>query len=154
MIWHPLRGAIGGPELVHGVASAGEYRDHARRFLARVGVPPDRWLRPVLPRPAYVSGGCWLVKCDCGNAPSAHPGDGTDAWPEPIAVCLECGALHRPVFPADRALAEAALLERPDPASRNYFPHKDLAALVGEDRAQTVAYLRRENRARGVGGAQ
>jgi hypothetical protein len=139
-----LRDVIAKPEHQHGVGSEEAYLDHARRFLLRHGLRPAL-VREVAERPhAYVSGGAWVVKCGCGNAPSAHPG-GEPGWPRPIAVCLECGAVTRPIFPKDWAAAEEALLERPDPSTRHFFPHKDHAAWVGETKAQTVAYLRKEN---------
>lgn len=145
---HHLRHAIAKPPEQHGVGSEAAYLAHARAFLLRLGIPPGRMRAVPGPSRAYVSGGAWVVKCGCGNAPSAHPG-GAPGWPRPIAVCLECGAVHEAVvFPADWAAAEAVLLERPDPATRHYFPHRELAAWVGEDKAQTVAHLRRENAAR------
>lgn len=140
-----MRRVIGKPEQAHGVRSEAAYVDHARRFLLRHGIPPSRMREASERPPAYVSGGWWVCKCPCGNAPQAHPG-GEPGWPEPVAVCLECGLIFRPVFPKDWKQAEAALLERPDPGTRHYFPHKDAAAWVGEDKAQTVAYLRRENK--------
>lgn len=140
-----LRHVVAKPPHQHGVDSEAAYLDHARRFLLRHGLRPAL-VREVSERPpAYVSGGAWVVKCGCGNAPSAHPG-GEPGWPKPVAVCLECGAVYRPVFPKDWAVAEEILLERPDPATRHFFPHEDCAAWVGEDRAQTCAYLRAENK--------
>jgi hypothetical protein len=140
-----VRHVIGTPVQAHGVANEAAYLEHARRFLLRHGMPAALVKEVGLGLAAYVSGGWWVVKCPCGNAPAAHPGDGTDAWPRPIAICLECGSVYRPAFPRDWKAAEATLLERPDPATRHYFPGKDEAAWVGEDRGQTVAYLRREN---------
>lgn len=143
MSYH-LRHVIAKPIHQHGVDSEEAYLLYARRFLLRHGLRPSM-VREVTERPpAYVSGGCWVVKCGCGNAPSAHPG-GEPGWPRPIAVCLDCGAVYRPVFPKDGATAEELLLERPDPGSRHFFPHKDCAAWVGEGKAQTCAYLRAEN---------
>jgi hypothetical protein len=145
---YQLRRVIGTPVQHHRVDSEAAYVSYAKKFLLRLGVPPQM-VRESAERPhAYVSGGSWVVKCPCGNAPSAHPGDGTPAWPQPVAVCLECGAVYRPVFPADREEAEAALLARPDPATRHYFPHRSQAAWVGEAKGQTAAYLRSENTAR------
>lgn len=141
---------IGGPEVAHGVKSEADYLAFARGFLLRHGLRPGSMYESDTQPPAYVSGGWWVCKCPCGNAPSAHPGDGSEAWPRPVAVCFECGIVYRPVFPDDRAEAEAELLKRPV-SNRHYFPHKETAAWVGESRAQTVAYLRRENKARGLG---
>lgn len=146
MSYH-VRHCIGKPQQAHGVDSEAAYLLHAKRFLLRHGIPPSVMTEATERPPAYVSGGWWVVKCPCGNAPAAHPG-GEPGWPRPIAVCLECGAIYRPTFPKDHAEAEAALLERPDPATRHYFPHEDCAAWVGEGKGQTVAYLRKENRDR------
>ena len=56
-----------------------------------------------------VSGGKWVVRCVCGNAPSVHPDWRT-------ARCFECGAVYTDlVIPADRAGIEAALRPRPIP---------------------------------------
>jgi hypothetical protein len=153
MSGQPPRAAIATPEHWYGVHSEAECVAHAKGFLVRLGVPPAAVRESGRMPHAYVSGGAWLVRCACqeGAVVSAHPGDGTAAWPRPVAVCLACGAILRPVFPADRAAAEAALLERPDPANRHFFPHEDQAAWVGERRGQTVADLKRENRARGLG---
>lgn len=140
---------IGNPETAHAVESEAEYLQFARGFLLRMGMLPKAMYESDVRPPAYVSGGWWVCKCPCGNAPSAHPPDGTDAWPEPVAVCLECGIVYRPLFPEDWREAEAVLLERPV-ANRHYFPHAETAAWVGSP-AQSVASLQAENRARGVG---
>ena len=139
---HKLRTAIGDPTIVHGVASADDYRAHARSFLKALGVPPGEWLRPGGERPAYVSGGCWVVRCGCGNAPSA-----SHAWG--LAICLECGAEYVPVFPKDRARAEAVLLRRPL-EHRHYFPPGAARHLGLAHDGETAAGLHRENRAHGV----
>jgi len=140
---HKLRTAIGEPTIVHGVSSADEYRTYARAFLKAVGVPPNEWLRPMGERPAYVSGGCWVVRCGCGNAPSA-----SHAWS--LAVCLECGAEYTPLFPADRKRAEAVLLLRPV-QHRHYFPKAAAHHLGLAHDGETARGLHRENLANGVG---
>lgn len=141
---HKLRDRIGDPTIVHGVDSADAYRAHARAFLKALGVPPAEWLRPGGERPAYVSGGCWVVRCPCGNAPSA-----SHAWS--LAICLECGAAYTPVFPRDRARAEATLLRRPL-QHRHYFPQDAARHLGLHHDGETAVSLRRENRAHGVCG--
>lgn len=143
MASHKLQAAIGDPMIVHGVATADEYRAHARAFLKALGVPRERWLRPAGERPAYVSGGCWVVRCDCGNAPSA-----SFAWR--LAICLECGAAYTPTFPRDRARAEVVLLRRPV-EHRHYVPAAAARHLGLAHDGETAAGLLRENRARGLG---
>jgi len=144
MAGHRLRDAIGTPEIVHGVTSADDYRARARGFLKGLGVPPEEWLRDGGERPAYVSGGCWVVRCSCGNAPSASP-----EWR--LAVCLECGYEYTPVFPRDRERAESVLLERPL-QHRHYFPAAAARHLGLAHGGETAAGLRRENRAHGITG--
>lgn len=143
MASHRLRDAIGDPTIVHGVSSPDEYRAHARSFLKALGVPPHEWLRLGGERPAYVSGGSWVVRCDCGNAPSA-----SHVWS--LAICLECGYEFTPVFPKDRRRAEAALLRRPV-EHRHYFPQDAARHLELAHDGETAGHLLRENRTNGVG---
>jgi hypothetical protein len=139
---HRLRDAIGTPVELHQVASAEAYVQRAKEYLVAHGGLPvlaEATQRP----PAYVSHGAWVCQCVCGNGCSAHPDWG-------IAVCYECGALYRPVFPRQRAAGEAVLLRRPDHRTRNWFPHDDVARRHGLARGEPVAALERENAARGV----
>lgn len=144
---HKIRAAIGTAAEAHNLASAADYRELARVFVVRSGLGGlhERSERP----PAYVSAGRWVVDCPCGNGPAAHPG-GAEGWPDPVAVCLECGAVYRPVFPRDREAGEAALLAREHPHQRHWFPHASVAARRGLARAETVRGLLAENKARGV----
>lgn len=145
-----LRDRIGTPVQAHRVNSEAEYRTFAKQMLAALGGSADLREMPdrVVP---HVSDGRWVVDCACGNGASAHPGDGTEAWPAPIAVCCECGAVHRPIFPADRERAEAVLLARPSPFQRHWFPDAShLTARRGVGRPETVADLEAENRANGA----
>jgi hypothetical protein len=142
MTTHRIRNKIGGPAEAHNVNSPEEYRAHARIFLKGLGVPPAEWLRPGGERPAYVSGGWWVVRCDCGNAPSASPEWG-------LAICLECGYEFAPVFPKDRAEAEAALLARPID-HRHFFPANAAKHLGLAHDGETARGLHRENKAHGA----
>lgn len=144
---HKLHGKIGTPAEAHAVTSAAEYRALAARHLARAGLVGALHDDPA-PLPAFVSAGRWLVMCPCGNGPSAHPG-GAEGWPEPVAVCFECGAVYRPVFPPLRAAAEEVLLARPHFSHRHWFPDPASAGRRGL-RPERVEDLVRENRARGV----
>ena len=63
---------------------------------------------------AEINHGCWIVRCPCGNAPSAHP-----LWC--LACCFECGAVYRHVVvPEDWRATEQVLLCRPLMAQRNW----------------------------------
>ena len=61
---------------------------------------------------AYINGGRWLARCECGNVDYVTPDD-------PIFYCFICGnqaqsGRARPVvFPKNRKKIEAALLARP-----------------------------------------
>ena len=89
------------------------------------------------PREAYVDGGNWFVKCECGGCEFVDPKD-------LVTIC--CGCWHsgdghrfrRVVLPENRAAIEAALLRRPDPVTRGWNP------------GQTVEDLERENHEHGV----
>lgn len=138
---------IGTPEHAHGVATPADYRTFAlnvyRSLLPRhkrgEAALRERKERPV----AYVSDGRWVIDCECGNGPSAHP-----EWE--LAICCECGSLYRPRFPKDREAVERVLLARPHPTRRHFFPHKQLSKRVGMKRAETLRDLIRENAERGV----
>lgn len=142
MASHRLRTQIGGPEVAHGVTSPEQYREHARQFLARLGVPPAEWLRPAGTRPMYVSGGWSLVRCDCGNAPSASP-----EWK--LAICLECGAEYAVSLPRDWDQAERALLAR-DADHRHFFPKAAAKHLGLAHDGETATGLHRENAKHGA----
>lgn len=137
MYW--LNNAIGRPEQAHGVRTEEEYRQRAMEFLARHGRLPVLKERDGDQPPAYVSEGRWVCDCDCGNGPSASPEWG-------IAICFECGSIWRPIIPADHAEGEEALLQRPLPRYRHWFPDDVIARQRGRTRAETVNDLRRENR--------
>jgi len=128
-----LTRCIGGPQQAHGVRSEAEYRRTAKAFLLRHGVKPmlvERDDRPT----AYISDGRWVIDCDCGNGPSGSPDWG-------IAICYECGSVYRPLFPVDLTDVEMVLLARPRASNRHYHPDRE-----------SIADLRRENRAHGLGG--
>lgn len=139
-----LTDTIGTPEQAHGVTTEAAYREWALKIRARMGVKSVA-LRDVKARPAaYVSHGRWVVECPCGNCPSAHPG-GTSAWPEPVAVCVECGAVYRPTFAEPVEAVEATLLARPDIKMRDYYPTKEIAQRHGVGARDTLAALKKQN---------
>jgi hypothetical protein len=145
-VW--LREQIGTPRQAHGAASADDYRRMAQRFIGRLGGRKE--LRKASTRPvAYVSAGRWVIDCPCGNGASAHPG-GEPGYPDPIAVCFECGVEFRPTFPTDWEDAEAALLARPNVGHRNYFPRLDAALRRGIGRAEKARDLEAENEVFGL----
>lgn len=135
---------IGGAREAHRVKSADEYKRRALEVMRDVAIATGH-ATPGLTEGqrlhAYVSGGWWVVKCTCGNAPAAE-----HEWK--IAVCFECGAVHTPVFPRDRAEGEAALLKRENRHNRHWFPH---ASTHGQLGGEKVGDLHRENAVRGVG---
>lgn len=126
------------PLHVHGVRTPEEYRALQRSAIAngKTARPGLNWKEPWPSdrgRSAFVSGGKWIVICDCGNGPSADP-----EWR--LALCLECGAVYEDVaLPDDRAEIERLLLERAQVSNRHWH------------RAETVSDLARDNAAHGVG---
>lgn len=138
-----LRKVIGTPVECLRVNSEAALIDKARKIQAGYGFPP-RLVETGEKRSVHVSDGRWVLDCDCGNGCLAHPG-GSEGWPRPIAVCTECGNVYQAVFPKDREKIEAALLARPSPLNRHFFPHAADAAKRGLSRAETLADLQREN---------
>lgn len=108
---------------------------------ARVGVvvPPLDRVANAPPAPARINHNRLIADCpDCGGA--------VYAWREGphLLLCPECwngavgGAWRRIALPRNLAAIEAALGERPLPATRNWSP------------GESVADLRRERAERGV----
>jgi hypothetical protein len=125
-----LQNVIGGPVQAHGVHSAEEYRARALAAVRAHGVPglTEQSEQSV----AYVSDGRWVVDCACGNSPSA-----SHEWG--LAICMECGAVYEPTFPAARPAIEDTLLARARPSQRHFFPQ----------RGETLQSLKAENRQHG-----
>lgn len=91
---------------------------------------------------AYVNQGRWVVDCPfegCASAQLCSPED-------PRFFCAEC--FNRKVdqqwvpvrFPPARSLAaiERELEVRPDPETRNWFPHETVRDLVAENKANLL----------------
>lgn len=131
-----LRDRIGNPESVHRVTSPEAYVAWARATHVGLGGRTADVAESGLTLDAYVSDGRWVVRCPCGNGPSAHP-----EWR--IAACAECGAIHKARFPRDWARIEQALLARPYLRWRTCFPTKELAEAHGRATRDTVASLLR-----------
>jgi hypothetical protein len=89
---------------------------------------------------AYVNHGRWIADCprDCGSALILQNGQGG-------YHCPECGHLTTVEWPADVEGITAALMERPIPKTRNWFPEGHTLALrAGCEHGQTVQQLRDE----------
>lgn len=142
-----------------GLSIPDAYRRLAREILMHNHVALGMSTMPQLVesgrRHAYVSGGWWLVRCaeqqadgswgpGCRNCPHAETGSN-------LAVCLNCGRVYDVVFPADRAEAEAALLERPVPRTRSYFWHKSHPLHLTGGKPEKAATLHAENAKNGIG---
>lgn len=126
------------PLHVHGARSEAEYRQQQRDHLMRLQTARpalgfgDPWLVEA-PAEALVSGGKWIVRCACGNGPSASP-----AWQ--LALCFECGAVFEGVtFPEDAADVELALLARPQLRNRHWAAPETVADLIAENVQHGVA---------------
>ena len=126
-----LDNVIGTPVECLRVLSEAHYRLWAKEVLSGHGSSPilhDSSEQAA----AVVNDGRWIVRCACTNAAIAHPG-GAEGWPDPIAICAECGTVYRPTFPKNRASAEAALLARPEVRTRHWEAHERLADLINEN---------------------
>ena len=133
-----LANTIGTPAECLRVNSEMEYLLWARRILAGTGAAPILKDHVGDQPSAVVNDGRWLVRCACSNACIAHPGGSPD-WPNPVAVCAECGTVYRPTFPAKRELAEVVLLARPDVRSRHWEPDTEkVADLIRENKAHDL----------------
>lgn len=125
--------AIMTPRHHHEVESPEDYKVAQRTFIAknRARSPSLNWHDPWLcldDQPVvYVSGGSWILKCGCGNAPSVHP-----AWR--LACCFECGAIYENLrLPPDAQQIEELLMRRSHPSLRNWVPGETLADLAQQN---------------------
>lgn len=116
----------------HNARTPEEYRQKQAAFIARGRLkrPYLNWRDPVVVPDqvaAFVSGGCWVVLCPCGNAPAADP-----EWR--LACCFECGAIYEGVsFPDSWQDVEAVLVARPKMHQRNANPSERLSVLASEN---------------------
>ena len=126
---------IATPEHIHGVLTAEEYEKIHKAHMQTL-----QRARPALQFPdphdaesgavVHVSGGKWVVYCECNNAPSAHPEWG-------VARCLDCGAVYRELkWPEHLKELQALLVQRPT-INRHWTP------------AETLEDVRDENKRRG-----
>lgn len=125
-------------ELLHGDTT------DPRTYLQRLGyAPPHLAAVGSSPLTAVVNHGVWVALDGCGTREGVH-GGGVVWLDRPMVWCPLCrnkvaGWRWRPVvLPAEREAIEAALLARPDVATRNWHP------------GETVDDLRRENRDHGL----
>lgn len=128
---------ITGPLHAHGVRTAEDYRAKQAAHIADLMTarPNGPWGAPhavAAPVDGYVNGGRWLVRCPCGNTPSASPEWG-------VACCFECGAVYTVAFPDDRDAIESILVKRPVMRTRNWIPGETVADLDAENVAHGVA---------------
>jgi len=136
-----LTHVIGGPRACLRVDSIEEYRRWARRVRLAMHLPAALTVSQT-PLVAHVSDGRWCADCPCGAAALCEPDWG-------MGICPDCGTEYPITFPADREAVEAVLLARPSPRLRHFFPHEETATRRGLPAGETVASLRRENRANG-----
>lgn len=86
---------------------------------------------------AYVNWGRWVADCpvNCGGALMLQPDQGA-------FLCQECGTLSEVEWPKDPQGIWEALLQRPAPKFRNWFPSGHALALkAGCPHGQTIAQL-------------
>jgi hypothetical protein len=108
------------------VESIQEQAAHHAKRLSREGLVPHTVETPVA---AYVNDNRWLIDCECGSGNYTDPTLKT-------AYCYGCGAVHANVtFPAaaDRVAIEEALIERPVPRTRNWYPSETVDTLIAEN---------------------
>ncbi len=123
----------------------GTLREHAARFPSSAGdmsLPKDGVAVDVK-AVAHVNAGRWIAACPqpgCGGAEYVN-------FADPRFFCCECrnaGTKGVPVtvkVPSekDRAAIEAALIERPVPATRNWAPGETAKQLLAENTANGVS---------------
>lgn len=154
-IWH-MRSYFSAPDhAVDAVTFANAYlrirkRDAARQIadLGFVSAPLLRALDVDLGDPstpsafavtAYVSGGVWIAKCECGGAEFVD-------FDLPLFMCSSCwneddGHAWRSVDlpkPIVRAAVEAVLLARPAERTRSWYVGQVVADLVFENEEHTI----------------
>lgn len=110
---------------------------------------------------AYVYNGDWIAECPrgCGNAehllqrPNPRDANSARTVPVPFFACSYCKLHDVPVeWPRDMVEIMAVLQLRPIPHTRNWYPDgHDTAVRFGVPHGQSVAQLREENAAHGVG---
>lgn len=127
---------IGTPREAHGVDTVEKYFALANSIRSKgMSVLPTRtWLpfRDVLHAVPEINCGRWIVRCECGNCPSASP-----EWD--LAICLECFAVYKDIeFPEDYRDLETILMERPKMLNRNWFPIETAADLLTQNIANGV----------------
>ena len=128
---------IMGPLYVHGARTECEYADLQARAIAvgRAVRPALNWRDPWVvdsPQQAFVSGGKWLVRCSCRNAPSA-----SIEWS--IARCFECGAVYTNIEWPDNAIEiERVLCLRPHPSNRAWIAGETVDDLKDENVAHKI----------------
>lgn len=120
------------PLHVHGARTEREYEALQRRMIANGRIAHhalnwrDPWESEDQP-PVFISGGKWLVRCECGNAPSVHP-----EWL--VSRCFECGAIYRGLaLPVNADRIEAVLALRPRPSNRAWSGSETVEDLVVEN---------------------
>ena len=133
---------IGGPPEAHNAGTEAMYRLKQREQLRQLKAampfrpwPDEPWLVVGNPRTAEINAGRWVVRCDCGNAPSASP-----EWQ--LALCWDCAAIYEGVlFPEvnERMKIEAALLARPEMRNRMWRAPETSDDLVAENIENGVA---------------
>ena len=98
---------------------------------------------------AYVNFSRWVADCPmgCGNATALESNQATFF----CAPSGGCGHIGEVDWPSDGPEIWEALMERPMPKTRNWFPHNhDLALKSGCPHGQTPTQLRDETRENGA----
>ena len=127
------------------IVRAGGLRDFiVQAVLGRWGIMPNFEIRGEIN--AVVNASRWIVKCPyCDGSMFADLAD-------PINFCVDCcnqgngggpgvpGYSFRVIFPPDPQLKEieASLLARPDPRTRNWYPHETSGDLLRENIAHGI----------------
>lgn len=95
---------------------------------------------------AHVNWGRWIARCPrdlCTNAMRLERHQGTYVCAGAGGCGLQCGV----EWPSDADEIWEALLERPVPNTRNWYPKGDpIAVLTGSPHGQSAAELREEQR--------
>lgn len=110
---------------------------------------------------AYVYAGNWVAECtrtECGGVEYLYalmtPRDPTSprTVEKPVFHCTNCDMTAAIDWPSNRMEILAELMRRPVPETRNWYPaNHDVAVRAHLPHGQSVAELREESAAHGVG---
>jgi hypothetical protein len=115
-----------------------------RAYLERFGYDPpplDQVDEQARPAEVEVNAGQWIWHCSCGIGGTDDPprGGGVAWWDVPLGWCPRCrnddigGSWRSLRFPAEAAAIQQALMKRPDPTTRHWWPGETVDELLQQN---------------------